>query len=244
MHRRLAPRHHRFTYRVFAMLLDLDELAGLDRSLRLFKWNRGGVFSFQDRDHGPRAADQKTQPLKAWLDDLLAGAGITANGPKRVLCYPRIFGFVFNPLSVWFCHDESGALKAVVYEVHNTYDERHAYVLPVKDGDGLVRHGCAKDFYVSPFLSPDCRYQFRVRTPDEKALVAIHEEEAGKVILNASFSGTRRRLSDGALLAMLLSYPLMTLKVVAAIHFEAVRLMLKGVRRHPHSPKPLPIPAE
>jgi DUF1365 family protein len=243
MHRRLSPRHHRFTYRVFAMLVDLDELAGLDKGLALFKWNRFGIFSFHDRDHGPNSSDQNGKPLKAWLDALLDTAGITAQGPRQVLCYPRIFGYVFNPLSVWFCHDEDGALKAVVYEVHNTYDERHAYVLPVS-GAGLVRHGCAKGFYVSPFLSADCRYHFRVRPPDEKALVAIHEEEGGKAILNASFIGSRRALNDGALFVMLLSYPLMTLKVVLAIHYEAVRLMLKGVRRHPHSPKTPPVPAE
>ena len=124
MHRRLTPRHHRFKYSVFALLLDLDELPALDQGLRLFKYNRCGLFSFQDRDHGPVGAE-KPHDLKHWLDGLLAEAGITAKGARRVLCYPRIFGYVFNPLSVWFCHDEQGALKAIVYEVHNTYEERH-----------------------------------------------------------------------------------------------------------------------
>jgi DUF1365 family protein len=234
MHRRIRPRHHRFKYRVFAMLLDLDELAALDRGLRLFAWNRSGLFSFHDRDHGDG------HDLRTWLDAKLALAGITADGPRRVLCYPRIFGYVFNPLSVWFCHAGDGALKAIVYEVHNTYDERHTYVLPVGDDQRLVRHGCAKGFYVSPFLSRDCAYQFRIRPPGKDVAIAIHEEEAGAPVLNASFAGTRRALSDGALLALLLTYPLMTLKVVAAIHYEAVRLMLKGVRRHPHTPKGLP----
>ncbi len=167
-----------------------------------------------------------------------------AKGARRVLCYPRILGYVFNPLSVWFCDDEQGLLKAIVYEVHNTYEERHAYVLPVGDDQELVRHGCAKAFYVSPFLSPDCRYQFRIRPPGEDVAIAINEEEAGSPILNASFAGKRRPLGDGALLKMLLRYPLMTLKVVLAIHFEAVRLMLKGVRRHPHAPKAVYSPAE
>ena len=234
MHRRLRPRHHRFAYRVFAMLVDLDELPGLDSGLRLFSWNRFGLFSFHDRDHGDGT------PLKAWLDGLLGAAGITATGPRRVLCYPRILGYVFNPLSVWFCHGESGALKAIIYEVHNTYAERHAYVLPVASDSALVRHGCAKDFYVSPFLSPDCRYQFRIHPPGEKTAIVIHEEEAGAPILSASFSGRRRALDDRALLAMFLAYPLMTLKIVAAIHFEAVRLMFKGIRRHPHGVKPAP----
>ena len=226
MHRRLTPRHHRFKYRVFSLLLDLDELPGL--GLRMLRHNRGGLFSFHDRDHGDG------RPLRVWLDDLLAGAGITADGARRVLCYPRILGYVFNPLSVWFCHAADGALKAIVYEVHNTYDERHAYVLPVGDDEKLVRHGCAKAFYVSPFLSHDCRYQFRIRPPGDDVAVAINEDEAGKPILNASFAGARRALSDAMLLTMLLRYPLMTLKVVLAIHYEAVRLMLKGVKRHAH----------
>ena len=179
---------------------------------RLFKYNRRGLFSFQDRDHGPVDA-QAPRDLKGWLDSLLAEAGIVANGARRVLCYPRIFGYVFNPLSVWFCHDEGGALQAIVYEIHNTYEERHAYVLPVQQSlpsgagareqrpgnarpDGrrnaseapgisagtpkLIRHGCPKNFYVSPFLSRDCRYQFRIRPPGEDIAVAIHEEEAGR----------------------------------------------------------------
>lgn len=252
MHRRLQPRHHRFRYRVFAMLIDLDELEALDKGLSLFAWNRRSLFSFHDKDHGPSSNKKKREPLKDWLNKLLGESGITANGSHRVLCYPRILGYVFNPLSVWFCHDRDGTLKAMVYEVHNTYDERHAYVLPVNHADGvpkLVRHGCAKDFYVSPFLSNRCRYRFRIFPPTDDVAVAIREEEDGRAILNASFAGKRRALTDQSLMAMLLRYPLMTVKVVLAIHFEAVRLMLKGIKRHPHAPKatyqkPAPIPAE
>jgi DUF1365 family protein len=241
MHRRLRPRHHRFQYRVFAMLLELDEISRLN--LSLFKHNAFGLFSFHDKDHGPTDS-KEPRDLNVWLDDLLAQHGIVANGPRRVLCYPRILGYVFNPISVWFCDDETGRLKAIIYEVHNTYDERHAYVLPVGEDKDLVRHGCSKNFDVSPFLSRDCRYDFRIRPPDEHVAVVIQEEEAGDPILSASFAGERRALTDGALARMLLRYPLMTLKVVAAIHFEAVRLMLKGVRRHPHAPKALYAPAE
>jgi uncharacterized protein len=230
MHRRLRPRQHQFRYRVFSLLIDLGELPLLDRKLRLFAWNRFGLFSFQDRDHGDG------RPLQAWLDDLMQGAGIVADGARQVLCYPRILVYVFNPISVWFCHDRTGQLKAMVYEVHNTYDERHFYVLPAAERDGVISHQCGKKFYVSPFLSPDCRYHFQIRPPDDKVAVVIHEQEAGAPVLDASFTGRRRALTDRALLVMLLVYPLMTLKVVAAIHFEAVRLMLKGVRRHPHRP--------
>jgi len=228
MHRRLTPRRHDFRYRVFSLLLDLDELPALDRRLRLFRVGRPGAASFQARDHGDGG------DLRAWLDGKLAAAGIAADGPRRVLCYPRLFGYVFNPLSVWFCHARDGRLAATIYEVHNTYGERHAYVLPVGNDDAIVQQQADKAFTVSPFLSLDCRYRFTVRPPDDEVLVAIDEEEAGAPILTATFHGRRRPLTDAMLLWMLIRYPLMTLKVVAAIHFEAVRLMWKGVKRHAH----------
>ena len=228
MHRRLAPRRHAFRYRVFALLLDLDELEGLSRRRWLFAWNKPGAASFHDRDHGDR------HDLRRWLDAKLAAAGIVADGPKRVLCYPRLFGYVFNPLSVWFCHGRDNRLAAIVYEVHNTHGERHAYVLRL-DGDAVpVRQRCAKDFYVSPFLSMACTYNFKVRPPGGDVLIAIAEEEAGKPILTATFCGKRKALNDATLLMMLVRHPLMTAKIIAAIHYEAVRLMLKGMRRYAH----------
>ncbi|HJW41072.1 MAG TPA: DUF1365 domain-containing protein [Rhizomicrobium sp.] len=228
MHRRLTPRRHAFKYRVFSLLLDLDELEGLSRSLHLFGWNRAAIASFQDRDHGDGGS------LRNWLDRQLAAAGIVADGPRRVLCYPRLFGYVFNPLTLWFCHRADGALAAVIYEVHNTYGERHTYVLRAGNDDSIVRQACNKAFYVSPFLSMDCRYHFKIRPPGEDVLIAINEEEVGRPILTATFHGKRKALTDANLLRMLLRHPLMTLKVVAAIHVEAVRLMWKGVARHPH----------
>ena len=223
--RRLAPRRHAFRYRVFALLLDLDELECLSR-LRLFRWNRPGVASFYDSDHGDG------RDLRAWLDRLLAAQGISAKGARRVLCYPRLFGYVFNPLSVWFCYHETGSLAAIVYEVHNTHGERHTYVLRADDQRDFIQQHCAKSFYVSPFLSMDCTYDFKVRTPANDVLIAINESEAGKPVLTATFSGRRRPFGDATLALLLLRHPLMTLKVIAAIHFEAVRLVLKGVKRH------------
>ena len=130
-----------------------------------------------------------------WLNAELAAAGVVADGARRVVCYPRILGYVFNPLSVWFCYGEQQELKAIVYEVHNTYKERHSYVLAVRDGEASPRHGCAKDFYVSPFLSPDCRYHFRIYPPDEKVAIVIRKEEAGAHVLDACFVGERRALT-------------------------------------------------
>jgi DUF1365 family protein len=227
-HHRLRPREHKFRYSVFALLIDLDELPRLTEGSRLFRRNAWAALSFFDRDHGDGG------DLHQWLDRLLAQHGIRAAGPKRVLCYPRLFGFVFNPLSTWFCHESDGTLAAIVYEVHNTFGERHAYVLPVSAGDGTIRQSCAKDFYVSPFLSFDCSYRFNIRPPGEDVLVAIDETEAGAPILNALFAGERRAFSDRNLASALLRHPLMTLKIVAAIHYEALRLWLKRVPLHAH----------
>lgn len=229
-HRRVTPVVHDFRYRVFSMLLDLDELAALDKAQPLFAHNRAGIVSFHDRDHGDG------RPLRVWLRDILAIAGIHAEGPIRVLCYPRLFGYVFNPLSVWFCYDKNNALQAIVYEVHNTYSERHAYVLPANAHSGEQQHSCKKDFYVSPFLSMDCTYRFRVQPPDKNILISIQETEADAPVLTAIFSGKRIALTGRSLAFAMLRHPLMTVKVIAAIHFEAVRLMLKRVRRHGHIP--------
>lgn len=228
-HARIAPTRHSFRYRVFSLLLDLDEIHAIASRSRIFAHNRRGVISFHDEDHG----DGK-RPLRQWLTDTLRGAQIEADGPVRVLCYPRLFGFVFNPLTVWFCHARDGALAAIVYEVHNTFGERHAYVLPAHSDDGTIHHGCAKDFYVSPFLSMDCDYAFRIEPPAKSVLIAIRESEHGNPVLNAAFSGERQTLSDRNLLLALLRHPLMTVKIVAAIHFEAVRLWLKRVPAHAH----------
>ncbi len=227
-HHRLSPRDHKFRYSVFALLIDLDELDRLTKRSRLLKRNAWAAFGFYDCDHGDRG------DLRQWLDRLLAQHGLCAAGPKRVLCYPRLFGFVFNPLSTWFCHASDGSLTAIVYEVHNTFGERHAYVLPVTPGDGPIQQDCAKDFYVSPFLSQDCAYRFNIRPPGDDVLVAIDEKESGRPVLKAVFAGKRRPLTDRNLASALLRHPLMTLKIVAAIHFEAIRLWLKRVPLHAH----------
>ncbi|MEJ1970366.1 MAG: DUF1365 domain-containing protein [Rhizomicrobium sp.] len=229
MHRRLRPLRHAFRYRVFCLLLDLDDVPALRARLWLF---RLGVVGFKAGDHG-QGGD-----LHAWLDGLLAREGIAAGGARRVLCYPRLFGYVFNPISTWFCHAADGRLAAIVYEVHNTYGERHAYVLPAGEDATVIRQQTKKSFFVSPFLSMDCAYAFKIRPPGDDVLVAIAQSETGQPTLTASFAGKRKPLTDAVLLGVLLRHPLMTLKVVAAIHYEAVRLMWKGVARHAHAASP------
>lgn len=235
MHRRLRPVQHRLSYRVFSLLLDLDELPRLDAALRRFGHNRGWRASFHDRDHGP--ADGGA--LKPWIAARLAEAGLAAGGPVRLLCFPRLFGYAFNPLSVWFCHAADGRLSAILYEVRNTFGERHGYLIPAEAGaDGLVRQSCGKRFFVSPFMDMEMTYHFRIRPPDERLAVAIHQTDSQGAVLHASFAAERRPLDDASLGRAMREHPLMTLKVIAGIHWEAARLFGKGLRLRPRPPLP------
>jgi uncharacterized protein len=226
-HKRLRPRLHAFRYRVFSLLLDLDELPVLDRRLRLFSHNRWNLFSFMDRDHGI----DRPASLCGWVHARLADVGIAIPGGRiSLLCYPRILGYVFNPLSVYYCRRADGGLAAVIYEVSNTFGGRHAYVLPhVEDGAGAVRQRCSKAFYVSPFNDVSGGYRFTLLPPADTVSIHIDQQDSGGELFRAGFSGRRAELSDRALLSLSLRYPLMTLKVIAAIHWEAFRLLIKGI---------------
>jgi DUF1365 family protein len=232
MHHRLIPFRHRFRYRVFSLWLDLDELAGPLKRLRLMPHNRFGLFSFHDRDHGPRDGSA----LRPWVERLLGGAGLDlGGGPIRLLCFPRLLGFVFNPLSVYYCYDRAETLRAVVYEVKNTFGDQHAYVLEVpaarNSGDAIAQ-SCDKRFFVSPFIGMTSTYRFRIKEPGESLSVLIRQSVPEGEQLVATLHGERRPLDDRHLLAAFLRYPLMTVKVIGAIHWEALRLWLKGARFH------------
>lgn len=230
MHRRLRPKAHRLNYRVFWLLLDLEEIEGLDRRLRLFSRNRFNLLSFHDRDHG----DGSGAALRPQIEALLARAEIDiGDGPIRLLTMPRVLGYVFNPISLYYCHQANGRLAAMVYEVTSTFGVRHAYVIPVPEVDqaaGLIRQGAAKALYVSPFMGMEMDYAFRGHAPGQRLDLTVDGVDAEGLLLTAAMSGERRTLDDTALWSAALALPFMTLKVVAAIHWEALKLWVKGVR--------------
>jgi DUF1365 family protein len=239
MHRRFKPRAHRLNYRVFWTLLDLDELPRLSARLRFFSAEGFNLFGFRNADHG----DGSSRPLRQQVEADLAAAGLSLDGGAiRLLCMPRILGFVFNPISVYYCYDRSGVLKALLYQVHNTFGQRHSYLIPVEGEAGKpLEQRCLKAFYVSPFMDMDIAYLFRVQPPDKRVALTIEGSDAQGPVLIASLAGERRALTDGTLLRAFLSFPLMTLKVVAGIHWEALLLWIKGMRLRPRPPAPSPI---
>lgn len=238
MHARFRPRQHKLRHCVFSLLLDLDEAVALGRTSKVFGFNRPALLSVWEKDHG----DRRPGGLKAWVVSLLGEAGIALDSPKiQMLCYPRMFGFVFNPLTVYYCMDGSGRMGAILYEVSNTFGERRVYVLRASGTGAMFRHDCKKQLYVSPFVPMDCHYHFRIARPGARLLVRIDETDAEGALLTAVFSGQRRPFSERNLLAALLAYPLMTLKVVVGIHWEAFRLFLKGVPVIRHQPATSPM---
>ncbi|MCK1390948.1 DUF1365 family protein [Bradyrhizobium sp. 1] len=231
VHRRLLPRTHQLRYRVFWMLLDLNQIDSLSKQLSFFSRNRFNLSSFHDGDHG----DGSDVSLLEQMQRLLRQAGCQADQLTiRLLCMPRILGHGFNPLSVYFCYRRDGSLEAIIYEVHNTFGDRHSYVMPIHGATTeIIEQSCPKDFYVSPFLGMDMSYGFRVRPPAAQVEVSIHGKEGDKTVITASLSGRRHPLTDSALIKAFFSHPLLTLKVIAAIHWHALRMILKGFRLHP-----------
>lgn len=234
-HARLRPRRHRLGYRIFMLLLDLDELEAIDRRLSLFAVNRFALIGFRAADHGDRSGGS----LRCWAEKHLAQAGLPTGGPIRILSMPRILGFGFNPLSVWFCHAPSGDLIALIYEVNNTFGERHSYLIGVAPAaDGVVNQTCAKRFFVSPFMDMDLTYRFCVSPPGEEVRVGVDVHDGEGLLMATAFSGRRDTLSDRNLMRAWLAYPWMTLGSLLAIHLEALVIWLRGEKLRPRAPLP------
>jgi hypothetical protein len=236
MHRRFFPVAYRFTYRVFSLLLDVDHLEQTGRRLRLLSVDRFNLLSFWRRDHGPRDGTS----LRAWAERLLSDHGIALSGGKvLLLCYPRLLGYGFNPLSIWYCQHRDGSLRAVICEVNNTFGEHHFYLLH-HQGDAMpwpVRTELPKAFHVSPLIGMQASYRFRLSRPSERLAISIEELQDGARMLVASQTGKVRPLTDWQLSRALVRTPLMTFKVMAAIHWQALKIWLRGA---PFFSKPEP----
>jgi DUF1365 family protein len=226
-HGRFSPKRHHLRYRIFSLLLDLAALDDEAARLRLFSRNRFNLFSFHDRDYGDGSGD-----ALAWARVQMQTAGLSIEGSRiTLLTMPRLLGFAFNPISVYFCAGADGTLRAILYEVNNTFGPRHSYFIEATPSTGgIVRQSCTKNFYVSPFMDMELRYDFTVQPPDKTLRLRIAVSNAHGVVLTASLTGRRATLNDTELLRAAITYPLLTLKVVAGIHWEALRLWLKELR--------------
>lgn len=234
-HIRLRPRRHALRYRLYSLFIDLDELPQIARASRLFSYNRFNLFSLYDRDFG----DGSNGSLRERVTNQLRAAGLPADGAIRLLAMPRVLGYAFNPISIFFCHAANGSLAAIHYEVHNTFGERHAYLLAVEAAASeVVNQSCDKTLHVSPFMDMGMSYRFRINPPGERFRVGITGRDDDGILIVATQTGRRVELTDAALARVFFTHPLVTLKIIFSIHWEALRLFLKGIRVRPKPPAP------
>ena len=227
VHKRFKPKIHFFKYKVFSLLIDLSELELLNKNLKIFSYNKFNIVSFYDIDHGARDGSS----IRGWVIDNLKKNYIdTKNIQIKLLCYPRIFGYVFNPLSVFYIYDNNSNLISVLYEVKNTFGEQHTYIFKTDINQNLIQHMCKKKFHVSPFIEMDCIYFFRLLKPGKKISVIIDQNDKEGKILYASQDGVRSEMTNANFIKSYLKHPLMTFKIILAIHFEAFKLWSKGIK--------------
>ena len=227
IHKRFKPKEHYFKYKVFSLLINLSELEELEKNISFFSLNKFNLISFYEGDHGARDGSS----LADWVkQNLKANNIISENIVIKLLCYPRIFGYVFNPLSIFFIYDKDERLISILYEVKNTFGEQHTYIFRVENENKLIQNNCSKKFHVSPFIEMDCNYFFRILNPGEKLSVVIDQYDQKGKILFASQDGQRYDLTSKNLMNSYLKHPLMTFKIISAIHFEAFKLWIKGIK--------------
>lgn len=257
MHARFLPKAHRFSYRIFMLAVDLDELPTLHRRLRLFSVNRPNLYAFRETDHlpvgeplhNPNAPQPDSKPtglpslsapsLKARVLAFLSVHKVEL-GPRgriELVTLPRVFGYLFNPVSFFFCYDSTGACVAALAEVTNTFREVKPYFLGPETfraaassrGPGAFHLRTPKHFYVSPFSDVDVAFDFHLRPPAEKLSIQIDDYAGADRTLTSTLAGPARPLTDARLAWFTFKYPLLTLRVIALIHWHALRLYLRKI---------------
>ena len=226
IHKRFKPKKHYFKYSVFSLLIDLSDLNNLNKNISFFSYNRFNLISFFDKDHGNRDGGN----IKEWVRKNLIKKNIKFHNFRvEILCYTRILGYVFNPLSILYVYNEKNALISIFYEVKNTFGEQHTYIFETKD-QKIIKNKCDKKFYVSPFINMECEYNFSVTKPGESISVIINQYDREGKLLFASQEGKSQDLTSKNLILNYLRHPLMSFKVIVAIHYEAFKLWFKKVK--------------
>ena len=226
VHKRFKPKEHYFKYNVFSLLIDLNELEEINKYIKFFSYNKFNIISFYDKDHG----DRDGSSIKLWVKKNLRNIGImTEDISIKLLCYPRIFGYVFNPLSTYFIYNKHSELISIFYEVKNTFGEQHTYIFKAQD-EKTVQNKCKKKFYVSPFIEMDCEYHFKTLNPREQLSVVINQNDKDGKLLFASQDGISKDFNNKNLILSYLTHPLMTFKIIGAIHYEAFKLWAKRIK--------------
>ena len=226
IHKRFKPKEHYFKYSVFSLLIDLNELEEINKYIKFFSYNKFNIISFYDKDHG----DRDGSSIKLWVKKNLRNIGImTEDISIKLLCYPRIFGYVFNPLSTYFIYNKHSELISIFYEVKNTFGEQHTYIFKAQD-EKTVKNKCKKKFYVSPFIEMDCEYHFKTLNPREQLSVVINQNDKDGKLLFASQDGISKDFNNKNLILSYLTHPLMTFKIIGAIHYEAFKLWAKRIK--------------
>ena len=227
VHKRFKPKEHFFKYKVFSLFIDLSEIKEIEKKISFFSYNKFNLISFFDKDHG----DRNGTSLIEWVKNNLKKSGLDTREIKiKLLCFPRIFGYVFNPLSIFFVYNSKSSLIAILYEVKNTYGEQHTYVFKTNPNGKNIQNNCEKKFYVSPFMDLSSKYYFKILDPQNKLSVVIDQRDKEGKLLFASQDGIRSELSSKNLILSYIKHPLMTFKIISAIHFEALRLWMKGIK--------------